>query len=324
MSGKNPRYRRYRGGSTRPGRPADDPLGELRDLRRAESAGRATAGDPPRGRGGRSAAEAPNRGRLRLRGSAHAEDAPRRRGRSSIAPRRAIRPTGPLGRRILRELNGPRRLRPGDAVGEIDILRALAMSLTAASGKLLPLEDVQAAFSARSRMLVTGDFAQGPLGTLVLEAAGGAAGQFDQFLVGGAASLGGKLEMRFIGGYVPLLNDLLNPMGFASATGTFASISSNAQLEVTPNGLRAVLDPAQAPLPGSFPIFVTDARRLEGGNFLLRGKGQPASRYTIEASISPADFRPIETITAAPDGSFEFQDVNAPGFAKRFYRAVGP
>lgn len=69
-----------------------------------------------------------------------------------------------LGRRILRELNGPRRLRPGDAVGEIDILRALAMSLTAASGKLLPLEDVQAAFSARSRMLVTGDFVEAYLG----------------------------------------------------------------------------------------------------------------------------------------------------------------
>lgn len=173
-------------------------------------------------------------------------------------------------------------------------------------------------------LLVTGDFAQGPEGTLVMEAAGGAAGQFDQFLVGGAASLGGKLEMRFIGGYVPLLNDLLNPMGFASATGAFVSISSNAQLEVTPTGLGAVLDPAQALQPGGFPIFVTDAQRLEGGNFLLRGKGQPASRYTIEASPSPTDFRPIDTVTAAPDGTFEFQDVNAPGFAKRFYRAAGP
>jgi hypothetical protein len=69
-----------------------------------------------------------------------------------------------LGRRILRELNGPRRLCPGDAEAEIDVLRALAMSLTAASGKLLPLEDVQAAFSARSRMLVTGDFVEAYLG----------------------------------------------------------------------------------------------------------------------------------------------------------------
>jgi hypothetical protein len=69
-----------------------------------------------------------------------------------------------LGRRILQELNGPRRLCPGNAEAEIDVLRALAMALTTASGKLLPLEDVQAAFTARSRMLVTGDFVDSYLG----------------------------------------------------------------------------------------------------------------------------------------------------------------
>ncbi|HVI31823.1 hypothetical protein [Phenylobacterium sp.] len=69
-----------------------------------------------------------------------------------------------LGKRILTELNGPRRLVPGDAALEIDVLRALAMSLTAAAGKLLPLEDVQAAFSVRSKMLVTGDFVESYLG----------------------------------------------------------------------------------------------------------------------------------------------------------------
>ncbi|WP_309091817.1 hypothetical protein [Phenylobacterium sp.] len=69
-----------------------------------------------------------------------------------------------LGKRILRELNGPRRLKPGDAEAEIDVLRALAMSLTAAAGKLLPLEDVQHAFSVRSRMLITGDFVEAYLG----------------------------------------------------------------------------------------------------------------------------------------------------------------
>ncbi|MBL8553507.1 MAG: hypothetical protein JNL41_04455 [Phenylobacterium sp.] len=69
-----------------------------------------------------------------------------------------------IGRRILRDLTGPRRLCPGDAEREIDVLRALAMSLTAAAGNLLPLEDVQAAFAARSRMLVTGDFVEAYLG----------------------------------------------------------------------------------------------------------------------------------------------------------------
>ena len=69
-----------------------------------------------------------------------------------------------IGRRILRELTGQRRLRPGDAAGEIQVLRALAMTLTAASGKLMPLEDVQAAFTTRSKMLVTGDFVDAYLG----------------------------------------------------------------------------------------------------------------------------------------------------------------
>lgn len=69
-----------------------------------------------------------------------------------------------LGKRILVELNGPRRLAPGDADAEIDILRALAMVLTAASGKLLPQEDVLAAFSVRSKMLVTSDFVDSYLG----------------------------------------------------------------------------------------------------------------------------------------------------------------
>ena len=69
-----------------------------------------------------------------------------------------------IGLRVLRELNGPRRLRPTDAAGEIDLLRGLAMALTAAAGKLLPIDDVQAAFSARSRMLVTRDFVELYLG----------------------------------------------------------------------------------------------------------------------------------------------------------------
>lgn len=69
-----------------------------------------------------------------------------------------------LGRRILRELNGPRRLRPGDAEGEIAILRALAMALTAAAGALLPIDDVQAAFANRSKAMVTGEFVEAYLG----------------------------------------------------------------------------------------------------------------------------------------------------------------
>jgi len=63
-----------------------------------------------------------------------------------------------LVRRILADITGPRRLRPADPSGEIDILRVLAMALTTACPRLLPLEEVQAAFVERSKMLVGGDF----------------------------------------------------------------------------------------------------------------------------------------------------------------------
>jgi len=49
-------------------------------------------------------------------------------------------------------------------VGEIDVTRGLAMGLTAAAGKLLPLDNVQAAFSARSKTLVSRDFVETYLG----------------------------------------------------------------------------------------------------------------------------------------------------------------
>ena len=63
-----------------------------------------------------------------------------------------------IGKRVLAELNSPRRLRPHDPDGEIVLLRALAMVLTASAGRLLAIEDVQAAFMDRSKRLVAADF----------------------------------------------------------------------------------------------------------------------------------------------------------------------
>jgi hypothetical protein len=63
-----------------------------------------------------------------------------------------------LARRVVHELMGPRRLRPGDPDGEIDILRALAMTLMAAAPRLLPQQEVQDAITERSKNLVGSDF----------------------------------------------------------------------------------------------------------------------------------------------------------------------
>lgn len=71
---------------------------------------------------------------------------------------------GAITKRVLKELNGPRRLKPGDGAGEIDLLRGLAMALTAAAGDLVPLDDVHNAFVNRSKMLVTGEFVETYLG----------------------------------------------------------------------------------------------------------------------------------------------------------------
>lgn len=63
-----------------------------------------------------------------------------------------------LARMVVRELMSPRRLRPNDAAGEIEILRTLAMTLTVTAGRLLTLEEVQTAFNERSKAIVTADF----------------------------------------------------------------------------------------------------------------------------------------------------------------------
>lgn len=116
-----------------------------------------------------------------------------------------------LARRVLRELNGPRRLRPADAAGEIDVLRGLAMALTAAAGRILPIDDVQAAFAARSQTLVTSDFVENFLGAdrsarqeaealiwLVENVIGGAnKRRAGRYLAGVVAALRFEKEMRY-------------------------------------------------------------------------------------------------------------------------------
>ena len=66
--------------------------------------------------------------------------------------------TAALARMVLRELMSPRRLRPNDAGGEIDILRTLATALTVTAGRMLTLDEVQTAFNERSKAIVTADF----------------------------------------------------------------------------------------------------------------------------------------------------------------------
>jgi hypothetical protein len=118
---------------------------------------------------------------------------------------------------------------------------------------------------------VTGNFSQGAKGTLVLEAAGGEAGQFDRLQVGGTAKLAGKLDLRLLNGYVPLSGEVFNPIGYKSATGTLTS-SSNAKLTVNQMGIAATID-ATKPNPGAGqPLNIsTRMEVLSGENVLIAG-----------------------------------------------------
>ncbi len=63
-----------------------------------------------------------------------------------------------ISRRLMTELKGPRRLKPGNAEAEIEMLRALALCLTAAGTEDNEREDIREAFAERSKMLVSADF----------------------------------------------------------------------------------------------------------------------------------------------------------------------
>jgi hypothetical protein len=69
-----------------------------------------------------------------------------------------------VGKQVIAEIKGSRRLRPSDPNGEIDVLRALAMALTAAAGKLLPADEIRDGFIERSSMLIGAEFVTAAVG----------------------------------------------------------------------------------------------------------------------------------------------------------------
>lgn len=64
-------------------------------------------------------------------------------------------------RNVLGELRGVKRLMPDNPVGEIDLLRAMALALTAGSQQQVEREDISDAFIERSKMLVSSAFVEG-------------------------------------------------------------------------------------------------------------------------------------------------------------------
>ncbi len=116
---------------------------------------------------------------------------------------------------------------------------------------------------------VTGNYTQGAQGTLVIENGGAAPNQYDRLQVTGTASLNGKLDIRDINGYTPSTLDTFSPLGFNSATGSFSSVSSNAQVTVTANGLLTSVNPSvPGPKPGQ-PLNISTRLAVGAGDSVL-------------------------------------------------------
>lgn len=119
---------------------------------------------------------------------------------------------------------------------------------------------------------VLGNYTQSAQGTMIIENGGAGPKQYDRLQVHGVASLNGKLDIRDINGYVHDPADTFNPIGFQSASGSFSSVSSNAQVTLTKNGIRASVDPSvPAPKAGQPLNISTRMNVLSGDNVLIGG-----------------------------------------------------
>ncbi len=63
-----------------------------------------------------------------------------------------------ISKRLMQELKGPRRLKPGNAEGELETLRVLALCMTAAGRDETQRDDIKDAFAERSKKLISADF----------------------------------------------------------------------------------------------------------------------------------------------------------------------
>jgi hypothetical protein len=119
---------------------------------------------------------------------------------------------------------------------------------------------------------VTGNYTQGSGGTLIIEAAGGEANQSDQLQIGGSATLGGRLDVRTINGYVPLPNDPFVPIGYSSVSGAFSSVSGNVSLTQTSTGPLVTIDAAKPNPSTGQPLNIATRMSVQtGDNVLIAG-----------------------------------------------------
>jgi uncharacterized delta-60 repeat protein len=117
---------------------------------------------------------------------------------------------------------------------------------------------------------VQGNYTQGAGGALSLEIGGTQPGQFDRLVVTGTATLDGNLTVRTINQFTPNPQSNFRPLEFTAASGDFASTSSNADVNVTSNGIEVKVAGANPPLPQARNIS-TRLGVQTGENVLITG-----------------------------------------------------
>ena len=119
---------------------------------------------------------------------------------------------------------------------------------------------------------ILGNYTQQAQGTLVLEVGGTSPNppQFDQLQIRGTATLGGKLVVNSIGNFTPAAGDSFTPLTYNSASGNFASITSNAQVTVGSTGVTMKVSGPNPPAPKALNI-ATRMKVETGDNALIAG-----------------------------------------------------
>ena len=194
-----------------------------------------------------------------------------------------------LAKRVLHELMGPRRLRPTDVDGEIAVLRALAMALTAAAGAWLPADDVQHAFVERSRQLVTGDFVEAYL-------AGRGEGLAEaQALVRLAENVAGPVNKRAAGRWIAATITALkfekelrgSPTGPASRLAALAALQRSVRAVGLPETDQTEIETRLGDLGG---LVEADAGLCA---LVARAATSPVQRLSLLLSLAAGEAAPL-------------------------------
>ena len=170
----------------------------------------------------------------------------------------------------------------------------------------------------------TSGFAQTAAGTLQLEVGGLSPGSgFGQLVVNGQATLAGVLNVTLINGFTPALSNTFPVLTCTSRSGSFASIN----LPALPNGLRLNSQYGSTALTlftTDNPLYnlITGFRPLANGMFSFRFYGDPGAYYRVQASTNLVKWLTVATNQVGLLGYFDFTDVAATNYNRRFYRVA--